>query len=111
MAQYLETIIASPAFARLYLVEVHAAGAVAMERRADLQASVVDGLARLLGARTPAGRFACQAYVAAVSSLVTVPLATGDLEALAALRQPLIDHLRSLVEHGVIAAPLVEGGG
>jgi len=98
VVQYLATIAENPAFARLYLVEVHAAGPAAMKRRAELQSFLVDGLAGLLGARTKAARFACQAYVAAIASLVTLPMATGDLQAVAALRRPLVEHLRALVE-------------
>lgn len=104
--RYLASIAEHPSFARLYVVEVHAAGPVAMQRRAELQALVVDALAALLGARTASARFACQAYVAAIASLVTVPLATGDLAAVAALRRPLVDHLRALVEHGPIGRRL-----
>lgn len=100
---YLATIAEHPAFARLFLVEVHAAGAVAMRRRAELQATVVDALAGLLGARSKADRFACQVFVAAISALVATPLATGDLDAVAALRRPLVQHLRTLVS--TIGAP------
>lgn len=100
--RYLESIAEHPSFARLYVVEVHAAGPIAMQRRAELQAVAVDALAALLGARSASARFACQAYVAAVAALVTVPLATGDLAAVAALRRPLVDHLRGLVERGVL---------
>jgi AcrR family transcriptional regulator len=96
VGRYLAAITEHPAFARLFLVEVHAAGPVAMGRRADLQARVVDALARLLGARTKAARFACQLYVAGVSALVTVPIATGDLDAVTALRRPLVEQLRTL---------------
>jgi len=95
--RYLDVIAEHPALARLYLVEVHAAGPEAIRRRARLQDRVVDALADLLGARTARRRFACRAFVAAVSSLVTVPVATGDTTALRALRGPLLDHLRSLL--------------
>ena len=96
---YLQTITAHPAFARLYIVEVHAAGPEAMRRRAGLQAQVVDALADLLEARTSQARFACQVFVSAIAALVTVPLAVGDHDATAALRDPLVSHLRALV-HG-----------
>jgi AcrR family transcriptional regulator len=98
--QYLTTIADNPAFARLYLVEVHAAGPVAMTRRANLQAFIVDGLAGLIGAKTKSARFACQMYVAAIASLVTVPVVTADMRAVEALRKPLVEHLRALArEH------------
>ena len=100
--QYLGTIADNPAFARLFLVEVHAAGPVAMQRRADLQAFLVDALSDLLGARTQRAKFACQAYVAAIASLVTIPVATGDRDAIDALRKPLRQYLRALVEDGPI---------
>lgn len=99
---YLATIARHPAFARLYLVEVHAAGPEAVRRRAQLQAAVVDGLARMLGARSKAARFACQMYVAGVATMVTAPMATGDLAAVTDLRRPLVDHLRRLVGDGLI---------
>jgi hypothetical protein len=75
-----------------------------MQRRADLQAFLVDALSDLLGARTRAAKFACQAYVAAIASLVTIPVATGDRDGVAALRRPLIQHLRALVEGGPIGS-------
>jgi AcrR family transcriptional regulator len=96
--RYLCTIAEHPAFARLYVVEVHAAGPVALQRRAELQARVAGALADLVGARATSARFAFEAYVSAIASLVTVPLATGDLAAVLALRAPLVDMLHTLVE-------------
>jgi AcrR family transcriptional regulator len=94
--RYLDTIADHPALARLFLVEVHAAGVEAMRRRADLQEQVVVALADLLGARSAESRFACRAFVAATASLVTVPIVTGDRAAIRALRRPLVDHLARL---------------
>lgn len=91
--RYLDTIATNPEFARLYVIEVHAAGPRALIRRAELQGRIVDGLAAVTGARSAAQRFACEMFVAAVSALVTLPIATGDVEALRALRSPLIDQL------------------
>lgn len=96
VARYLDTIIDHPAFARLYIVEVHAAGPPAIRRRAELQAEVVDALADLLDARTATARFACQAYVAAISALVTLPLALGDADGVRRLREPLVEHLGAI---------------
>lgn len=96
VSRYLDTIVDHPAFARLYLVEVHAAGPEALARRARLQDQVVDALARLLGATSAQRRFACRAYVAAIASLVTVPIVTGDRDAIRALRRPLTEHLRTI---------------
>lgn len=94
--RYLETIADNLPFARLYIVEVHAAGPAALVRRAELQHRVVDALADLLDADAPDDRFACEAYVAAVSALVTLPVVTGDVDAIRALRDPLIGQLRRI---------------
>lgn len=93
---YLDTIVRHRAFARLFLVEVHAAGEEAMARRAALQEEVVDGLADLLGAADPDARFACRAFVAAIASLVTLPVVTDDRAALDALRAPILRLLEDL---------------
>ena len=103
--RYLDTVIRHPAFARLYLVEVHAAGPEAMTRRAQLQERVVDALADLLDARSARRRFACRAFVAAVSSLVTLPAVTGDRDAIRALRRPLVDLMRSFLAGGQESGP------
>jgi hypothetical protein len=61
-----------------------------LDRFADL-------IAELMGARRQADRFACEALVAAVSSLVTVRAAVGDLEGLPKLRRPIMDVSRRLL--------------
>ena len=93
---YLRTLADHPSYARLFLVEVHAAGSEALARRARLQADLVAALAALLEADDDADRFACQVVVAAVSALVTVPLVTGDRDALLALGSPVTEHVRRL---------------
>lgn len=92
VAGYLRMLIDQRPFARLYLVEVHAAGEPALVRRERLQARIVDALAQLFDA----DRFACQAFVAAVSALVTLPVVQADDAALEALRQPLLELLARL---------------
>jgi AcrR family transcriptional regulator len=94
---YLEALTSAPAFARLFLVEVHAAGPEAMARRTALQHRLAGAIADLFGARTDAERFSCQAIVAAISALVTGPLVSGDLDAVRRLRQPLVDHVARLL--------------
>lgn len=105
IARYLDTVVEHPAFARLFVVEAHAAGPDAVRRRADWQARLADGLADLFGTRDEAARFALQAYVGAVASLVTVPLVSGDVAAVSALRGPLVTLLRSLVEGRPAGSP------
>ncbi len=96
--QYLTAITQYPAFARLYIVEVHAAGPRALVRRAELQARVVDALASLLDAPDPVARFALESYVAAISALVTLPIVTNDHAAIRMLRGPLVLQLRTIAE-------------
>lgn len=100
---YLDALAAQPAWARLFLIEVHAAGAPAIARRAALQERFVDAIATLLGARSAAGRFACATVVSATSAMLTRPLAENDLDALRALRTPIIEHVRLLWERGVFS--------
>lgn len=87
---YLDTLAAESEFARLFLVEVYAAGPDALARRAAVQQAFVAGLVEEFGARTAEHRFACEAFVAATSSMVTARLAAGDLDGLRALHAPLL---------------------
>jgi AcrR family transcriptional regulator len=96
LTAYLDALASAPALARLFLVEVHAAGPEAMERRAALQHRLADATAALFGATTDADRFACQAVVAAMSAMVAGPLVAGDPDALRALGPPMVDHVRRL---------------
>ncbi len=89
--RYLDALASQPAFARVFLVEVYAAGADAIDRRIALQARIVDSLVELLDAHTEAGRFACELLVAGTGSLVTGPLVADDLDAVRALGPPVID--------------------
>jgi AcrR family transcriptional regulator len=95
IAAYLEALAAEPAFARVYLLEVYAAGQHALERRAALQRRFADLMARGLGAHSPTERFACETLVAGISAMVTAQLAADDIEGLLALRAPLIELVRT----------------
>lgn len=94
LTAYLAALADQPAYARLFLVEVNAAGPEAMQRRAAVQDQLVDALVDLVGADDDEGRFACRVFVAATASMVTAPLVAGDLDALRALGPPLIAHAR-----------------
>ncbi|WP_433729462.1 TetR/AcrR family transcriptional regulator [Nocardia sp. CA-129566] len=94
MQAYFDGLIAEPAYARLYLVEVYAVGSKAVARRAQLQESFVAMIADVLDARTDQQRFACQTLAAAVSAMVTARIAVDDLAGLRALREPLLDLVR-----------------
>lgn len=103
LATYLETLASQPGYARLFLVEVYAAGPQAMARRVDIQQRIVDALVDLLDAHSDAGRFECQVLVSAVSAMVTGPLVAGDLDALRAVGPPILEHVRRLDMAGVFA--------
>jgi AcrR family transcriptional regulator len=94
ITSYLDALAAEPAWARLFIVEVHAAGPEALRRRFALQDRFVDALAGLLGLDGAADRFTAQVIVAAMSALVTRPLLDGDVDALRALGPPMVEHLR-----------------
>ena len=89
ISAYLDTLAAAPAFARLFLVEVYAAGPEALEKRAKLQRRFADVIAERLDAKNDDERFACDLLVAGVSAMVTARLAAGDSDGLRALRGPL----------------------
>ena len=90
--RYLGFIALDPSTARLYLLEVYAAGPEAMRRRVELQQEFVAGVAQIFGARSDADRFACQALVAAISTLVINTLTGGDADAVVALRTPILEY-------------------
>ncbi|NNH74007.1 TetR/AcrR family transcriptional regulator [Nocardia uniformis] len=91
LTAYLDGLAAHPAFARLFLVEVYAAGNEAITRRTTLQDTFVAIVADILGAETESQRFACQTLVAALSAMVTARIATDDIDGLRELREPLLN--------------------
>ncbi len=93
---YLEVLATELPFARLFLVEVYAAGPEALRRRGELQATLAGSLADLMGVADEAGRFTCQVIVAATSAMVTVPVAERDPDRLHAIGPAMIDHVRNL---------------
>jgi len=96
LTAYLDALATHPAYARLFLVEVYAAGPEAMQRRTAFQARIVDAVSLLLNAQDQTDRFACQMVVAAISALVTGPLVDHDGDALRRLGPPLLAHIRRL---------------
>jgi len=99
---YLEALASEPGYARLFLVEVYAAGPEAVRRRTQIQRELAVGLADLMGVTGDAGRFACEVIVSAVSSMVTPAVAAGDMAALRAVGPPVIEHVRLLLRSGVL---------
>lgn len=96
LGAYLDGLVDQPALARTFLVEVYAAGPEALARRTDLQHRVVDLMVERLGFGEDR-RFACDLLVAGTAALVTPLLVSGDLEAVRALRQPLMNVAEALV--------------
>ncbi|MEU9118785.1 helix-turn-helix domain-containing protein [Streptomyces sp. NPDC048506] len=91
---YLKTLAEQAAFARLFLVEVYAAGPEAMARRMEWQRWFADAIAEIFQVRAGGGaderRFACEALVAAAAHLVTAHLVADDPKGLCALEDPLV---------------------
>ncbi|HET9141643.1 TetR/AcrR family transcriptional regulator [Actinophytocola sp.] len=94
LAAYLHTLSRDPAIARTFNVEVYAVGPAAIKRRMALMDRFVDVTSEMLGARTPQARFACEALVAAISSLVTNRVGIGQAADLPSLHAPLMDLVR-----------------
>jgi AcrR family transcriptional regulator len=93
---YLLALSMAPALARVFLVEVYAAGPAAVEQRrasleqfVDLVAETHRGETGLLGT-DPDQRFAAEVLVGAVSSMVTNIVGVGDTEKLMTLHEPLM---------------------
>lgn len=96
LAAYLQTLADNPVLSRVFLVEVYAAGEPAIRQRRDSLEQFVDLVlaanpvsADLLGPG-PEQRFAAEALVGAISSMVTTATGAGDIAELPALRAPLI---------------------
>ncbi|TDC83255.1 TetR/AcrR family transcriptional regulator [Actinomadura sp. 7K507] len=99
---YLDALASEPGYARLFLVEVYAAGPEAIQRRSDIQHDLAEALVGLMGLSGEAAVFACQIVVSAVGAMVTPAVAAGDMEALRAVGPPVTEHVRLLLRSGVM---------
>jgi AcrR family transcriptional regulator len=95
---YLNTLAAEPAFAKAFLIDAYGAGPGATERRIELQRRFVDLVAEIFDASDSPGRFACEALVAALSSMVTVRVGSDRLDELPGLREPIVGLVRQVAE-------------
>lgn len=100
LERYLTFLAADQSTARLFLVEVYAAGPEAIRRRMALQQEFVAGIAAIFGADNPQDLFACQMIVAAISTLVTGALTDEDPDALLALHQPVLGFTEKVINTG-----------
>ena len=92
---YLNTLASEPAFARLFMVEVYAAGDEVLARRAQIQERFEQLMIEGAGARSPGQQFACKALVATIITMVTARLAARDIDGLLALGEPLVELVRA----------------
>jgi AcrR family transcriptional regulator len=99
IGHYLHALAAEPAFARLFMVEVYAAGEETLKRRNEIQDQFVDLVLSAFGARDETTRFTCEALVASIITLVTTRLSERDVDGLLALREPLTRLVRQALEH------------
>jgi AcrR family transcriptional regulator len=92
---YLNTLASEPAFAKAFLIDAYGAGPRATDRRLALQQQFVDLVQEIFSPRgRTADRFACEALVAAISSLVTARVGRGRIDELPSLREPLVALVR-----------------
>jgi AcrR family transcriptional regulator len=89
IGRYLDSVAGDPVMARMFLVESFAAGPEVAARRAVLQRRFIDALADFVGAESDEGRFACEAFIAGIIAMVTSRVATGDIESIPGLLDPL----------------------
>lgn len=93
---YLAAMASDPALARTFLVEVYAAGPQATRRRAAVQRRFAEIVYEMLAGggallELPDPRFAVDALVGALSSLVTMAVLEGRAAELPALRGPVLE--------------------
>jgi AcrR family transcriptional regulator len=100
---YLSALAAAPGLARVFLVEVYAAGPKMIEQRratldlfVDIVAATHDGQDGLLGTR-PDQRLAAEFIVGAVSSMVTNLVGAGHADQVTELHGPLIALARQIL--------------
>ena len=96
LRSYLDALAAQPELARMFLIEIYAAGPAALRRRAALQRRYADMINEIVGHRDADDRFASEALVTAISGMVTARLAEDDLKGLRALHGPLVKLARRL---------------
>ncbi len=100
LSAYFDAVASEPELARVFLVDAYGAGPRAIDRRVELQTRFVEVVAEVVGASGEQERFACEALVAAISSMVTVRVAAGRLDQLPELRAAIVELARATVFSG-----------
>ncbi len=101
---YLHTLADNPVLARVFLVEVYAAGPAAIRQRRESLDQFIDVIVAILpDGSTPLGagsdrRFAATVLAGAVSSLVTTAVGAGEGDRLPGMREPLMALATRLLE-------------
>jgi AcrR family transcriptional regulator len=95
---YLQGLADERPLPRVVLVESYAAGERAVRLRAEMTHRFVDATAQLLEIDGEEGRFACEALVGAISSMVTARVAIGEDETLPELHAPIMRLVRRALE-------------
>jgi len=85
---------------RICLIEAFAAGPEAIAHRREIQSMMVDLHAGMLGVTDERGLPACRVVVAALLTLVTIPVAENDRETLRAVAPQMVAHVRFLWNSG-----------
>jgi AcrR family transcriptional regulator len=95
VAAYLDALAANPTLARIFMIEIYAAGAPAVDRRIARMEAFAAGLAesvtvrqRWRGGLDPL--FVARSLTGALSTLVTERIHAGDMEALPGLRPQIV---------------------
>jgi AcrR family transcriptional regulator len=97
---YLGVLAGAPQFAKAFLIGAYGAGAAATARRIELQQRFVELVASILtadGDGADVDRFACEALVAAMSSMATTRVGLDRATELPELREPLLEIARRVV--------------
>ena len=96
LGRYLAALAEDPGRARLFLVEVYAAGPEVMRRRVEVQREAAAVLAEIFSADDAQAQFACEALLAAVVQMVTTRITLDEPASLAGLHRPLVALAASL---------------
>ncbi|MGH3240933.1 MAG: TetR/AcrR family transcriptional regulator [Spirillospora sp.] len=104
LCAYLRELSADGGAARMFLLEIYAAGPAATALRYTVQDGFIEIVVGLLVEderfrRLPDPEFACQMLVGGVASLATGMVAMGQYPSLPKLCAPILAHFRSLLDH------------